>query len=191
MMKPVVEERNIAKLFSVRGKVVLITGAGGLGGYLAKGFAENGAHVVVTDVVPGRAQALADSLCERGFACRGCVLDQTDKAAVEAVVQSIVNGQGRIDALINTAAIAPCHPAEEFPEDELRRVIDVNLTAAVLTSQVVGRQMIAQQYGKIVNIGSIACLISSIPHPRSRIFMYAVRSSRIRTVRYTFPSVFR
>ena len=156
MMKPVVEERNIAKLFSVRGKVVLITGAGGLGGYLAKGFAENGAHVVVTDVVPGRAQALADSLCERGFACRGCVLDQTDKAAVEAVVQSIVNGQGRIDALINTAAIAPCHPAEEFPEDELRRVIDVNLTAAVLTSQVVGRQMIAQQYGKIVNIGSIA-----------------------------------
>lgn len=55
MMKPVVEERNIAKLFSVQGKVVLITGAGGLGGYLAKGFAENGAHVVVTDVVPGRA----------------------------------------------------------------------------------------------------------------------------------------
>ena len=57
-MKPVVEERNIAKLFSVQGKVVLIAGAGGLGGYLARGFAENGARVVVTDVVPGRAQGL-------------------------------------------------------------------------------------------------------------------------------------
>ena len=151
-MKPVVEERNIAKLFSVQGKVVLITGAGGLGGYLARGFAENGARVVVTDVVPGRAQGLQ----EKGFACRSYQLDQTDKAATEAVVQDIVKAEGRIDALINTAAIAPCHPAEEFPEDELRRVIDINLTAAVLTSQAVGRQMIAQQYGKIVNIGSIA-----------------------------------
>lgn len=150
-MKPVVEERNIAKLFSVQGKVVLITGAGGLGGYLARGFAENGARVVVTDVVPGRAQGLQ----EKGFACRSYQLDQTDKAATEAVVQDIVKAEGRIDALINTAAIAPCHPAEEFPEDELRRVIDINLTAAVLTSQAVGRQMIAQQYGKIVNIGSI------------------------------------
>mgnify|MGYP000155264581 FL=1 len=152
MVKPVVEERNIAKLFSVQGKVVLITGAGGLGGYLARGFAENGARVVVTDVVPGRAQGLQ----EKGFACRSYQLDQTDKAATEAVVQDIVKAEGRIDALINTAAIAPCHPAEEFPEDELRRVIDINLTAAVLTSQAVGRQMIAQQYGKIVNIGSIA-----------------------------------
>ena len=149
MMKPVVEERNIAKLFSVRGKVVLITGAGGLGGYLAKGFAENGAHVVVTDVVPGRAQALADSLCERGFACRGCVLDQTDKAAVEAVVQSIVNGRGASTHLSIRRPSRRVIQQRNFPRTELRRVIDVNLTAAVLTSQVVGRQMIAQQYGKI------------------------------------------
>lgn len=155
-MKPVVAERNIAKLFSVKDKVVLIAGAGGLGGYLARGFAENGASVVVTDVVPGKAQGVAESLQSQGFRCRGYELDQTKKADIEAVVQDIVKTQGRIDALINTAAIAPCYPAEDFPEDELRKVIDINLTAAILTSQVVGRQMMAQQYGKIVNIGSIA-----------------------------------
>ena len=152
MVKPVVEERNIAKLFSVQGKVVLITGAGGLGGYLARGFAEK------------RRPRGGDRCGARqgaGPAGKGLCLPQLPagpdgQGGHRSRGAGHCKAEGRIDALINTAAIAPCHPAEEFPEDELRRVIDINLTAAVLTSQAVGRQMIAQQYGKIVNIGSIA-----------------------------------
>lgn len=52
---------------------------------------------------------------KKGFACRSYQLDQTDKAATEAVVQDIVKAEGRIDALINTAAIAPCHRPRNSP----------------------------------------------------------------------------
>jgi NAD(P)-dependent dehydrogenase (short-subunit alcohol dehydrogenase family) len=152
-------DMSINELFSVQDKVVLISGAGGLGQYLAKGFAQNGAKVIITNT----SQSKADSLCAALNLSKAFAMDQTKRADIDAVTTNIVKEYGRIDVLINTAAICTNDTAEQFDENDLRRIIDVNMTSAMLLSQAVGKAMIAQNSGKIIHIGSIAGLMCHSP----------------------------
>jgi NAD(P)-dependent dehydrogenase (short-subunit alcohol dehydrogenase family) len=132
------------------GKVVLITGAGrGKGRTLAEVFAKRGAFVAANDVSPGN----LDELVEQG---EGKIKAYTDDIAKKVAIQSIINqvedDHGRIDILINHAAVEPRSSVLEMDEWDWHRVLDVNLTGAFLAIQSVGRFMKTQGSGVIVNL---------------------------------------
>lgn len=145
-------------LFSVRNAVTLVTGAGGLGEFLAYGFAANGAMVALASRTPGKAQAIARRIADKGYpGCLALDFDQTRKEDCEEVVTRCLERYGRLDVLVNTAGVGKCFPPEDFPEDEMRHILDVNLTSAIFITQAAGKgAMIPQKNGRVIHIGSIA-----------------------------------
>ena len=181
-VKNIVRATKIDELFSVRNKVVLIGGAGGLGSCLAKGFLDNGAYVVLADNVPGKADKVRAELAEQGLnKCDAYQLDQTDKAAICAMVDDIVKKHDRIDVFFNTAALCWNEDAEDFGEDGVRTMINVNVTSAILFTQVVGNAMIKQGGGKIIEIGSIGGLechsFRSMPYEATKAAVHQLTKS--------------
>ena len=136
------------------GRVVLITGAGrGLGRATAERFLERGAQVAVNVRTPERAETLAQELGRNSHPAPG---DIRSAAAVRALVADIVQRFGRLDILVNNAAIASATRIEQLTEDEWRATIDTNLTAAFLCIQAVVPAMKSQSHGRIINVSSLA-----------------------------------
>lgn len=158
-MKQVVTTHRIEELFSLKDKVIMIAGGGGLGTCFGKAFLENGAKVVFTARRTVKLDEVEQQLKAGGFDEKDYglfIMDQRNKAEIEEAVSKAVERFGRIDVMVNTAAIAPNDSAEHFEADIVRNIVDTNLTAAIYTTQVVGNQMIKQGGGKIIEIGSIA-----------------------------------
>lgn len=123
-------------------KVVLITGAGkGAGRALAEAFAEHGAFVAANDISPINVEGVVDGIISRGGKARAYVEDIAKKVGVQAVVNSVEDDFGRIDILINHAAVEPHGPLLKMDEWDWHRTLDVNLTGAFLMTQSVGRVM--------------------------------------------------
>ena len=143
------------------GRVAIITGgAQGIGYASAERFLDSGARVRLWDVDADRlAQAVA-ALAPRGQvtgAVSGAVVELTDDAAVAAATAAAVAQLGRIDILVNNAGITGGNAATWLLDPAVwRRVIEVNLVAPYLTCRAVVPQMVAQGYGRIVNIASVA-----------------------------------
>ncbi len=152
----------MSDLFSLDGQVAIVTGASsGLGERFARVLYGAGAPVVAAARRQDRLEALAAELGDRvvPVACDVSV-DEDCQRLVDAA--SAVAG-GRIDVLVNNAGIGSPAPAELEPLDQWRATVDVNLTGLFVLSQLVGRQMIAQRSGSIVNIASILGLVASAP----------------------------
>jgi gluconate 5-dehydrogenase len=152
----VADDFNIADLFSLKGRIALVTGGcGGLGRAVAEGYLRAGATVAVADANAEKVPAVANTLGTFGTVA-GLVCDVTDHAAVERTVAEVEKRFGRIDILCNAAGVAPRTPATDLPEAEFQRVWEINVKGTWLTSQTVGKGMIARgQGGKIINIGSV------------------------------------
>ena len=136
------------------GRVVLITGAArGFGRATATNFLARGAHVAVNVRTNERAEQLAGELGDRAFPVGG---DVRDPATVKTIVNKIAAQCGRLDVLVNNAAVASGSRFEQITETEWRDTIDVNLTAAFLFMQAVVPVMRKQNYGRIINISSLA-----------------------------------
>src|SRR6266550_670826 len=136
------------------GRVVLITGAGrGLGRATAERFLERGAQVAVNVRTPERAETLAHELSRNSHPAPG---DIRSAPAVRALVADIVQRFGRLDILVNNAAIASATRIEQLSEDEWRATIDTNLTAAFFCIQAVVPAMKSQSHGRIINVSSLA-----------------------------------
>ena len=150
---------RLEELFDLKGKVVVITGALGLlGTELGEAFVDCGSHVVVVDLSrpdgKKRSTALTDKAKVKSL---GIGLDITDKDAVENMVAKVVDEFGRIDVLINNAQFKPKSffaPFEDFSVEDWDSVMEVNLTAVFLCSQAVGKQMVKQGSGNIINLAS-------------------------------------
>jgi NAD(P)-dependent dehydrogenase (short-subunit alcohol dehydrogenase family) len=135
----------------------LVTGGGGgLGSVMARGLAEAGAAVAVTDVDADRARTVARAVGAAGGRAVAERLDVTLPEDVEAVIGKVVGALGPIDGLVNAAGITRRGPAADFPRAEWDRVLAVNLTGTFLCCQAVGRRMVARGRGAIVNVASIA-----------------------------------
>ena len=137
-------------------KTALITGAtGGIGRSTSLLFAAEGAHVAVTDIELEPAERLAAEIRATGGRASAHLLDVTDDAQTQAVVDAVVAETGRIDIAFCNAGIREIVPAHELPLTEWRKVIDVNVTGVFTTAQAVAHKMIADgKGGAIVNTAS-------------------------------------
>jgi 3-oxoacyl-[acyl-carrier protein] reductase len=135
-------------------RVALITGAArGLGRAAAERLIARGASVAVNVRDGERAEALARELGVGAFAVPG---DVSKPDAPEVMTQEVLERFGRLDILVNNAAYAHSTRFDDLTEDEWRRAIEVNLTAPFLLTKAVVPTMKARQYGRIVNISSLA-----------------------------------
>lgn len=123
---------------------------------MAESFAAQGARVAVNDISPQNVEALADELRRRGYNAKTYVEDIAKKMAVQALVKQVEDDFGRIDILINHASVEPHISMLEMDEWDWHRTIEVNLSAAFLTMQTVGRIMRARGGGVIINLASLS-----------------------------------
>jgi len=142
--------------FRLDGNAAVVTGASrGLGRAIAEGLAEAGADVMLVATNAARLAEVAAAVEALGRRARVFACDVTDEAALDALVAAALDAFGRVDVLVNAAGVQERHPAEEFPVGGYDRVLDVNLRSVFLLSQKVGRGMIAQRSGRIINIASL------------------------------------
>mgnify|MGYP001173717420 CR=1 FL=1 len=143
-------------MFSVnlKGKVALVTGAGrGIGRAMAQGLSDAGAIVAVNDIDATSAAITCGIL---NSDTNPYVADVADPQAVQGMVDRIISDFGRLDIVINNAAVEPFASILEMSIQDWQWALDVNLSAIFYISQVAGRIMKAAGGGVIVNIGSIA-----------------------------------
>jgi len=157
---------SINQLFDLTGRVAIVTGGSrGLGQEMAEGLGEAGAKLMLC---ARREQWLTPAVKEmraRGFTVEGCVCDVSKPSEVQSVVDRTVAAYGKVDILINNAGVTWGESPEKMPIDKWQRVIDTNLTGAFLFSQAAARDMLQRQYGRIINIASIAGLQGSVNGP--------------------------
>lgn len=146
-------------------QVAIVTGGGrGIGRAMSLAFAKEGASVIIAELDAERGAATAQEINEAGGTARFYRTNVADRANVEAVVQSVVDEFGRIDILVNNAAILGENGhVLEVSQEVWERVIGVNQTGVFICSQVVGRVMAAARQGNIILVGSSN---SFVPQPR-------------------------
>ncbi len=143
-------------LFSLQGKVALVTGASyGIGFAMATGFAQAGATIVFNDIRQELVDKGLAAYGELGIAAHGYVCDVTDETAVNAMVKQIEAEVGVIDILVNNAGIIKRIPMIEMTAEQFRQVIDVDLNAPFIVSKAVIPSMIRKGHGKIINVCSM------------------------------------
>jgi NADP-dependent 3-hydroxy acid dehydrogenase YdfG len=145
-----------AQMFRLDGRIALVTGASsGLGERFARVLKAAGASVVLTARRHDRLAALSEELGSALWAAG----DLTDDRHVYAVVEKTAERHGRIYILVNSAGVADVAPLEAESLENIRRMIAVNLTAVIALNQAVGRLMLAQRSGNIVNLASMFGLV--------------------------------
>ncbi|RPJ28791.1 MAG: SDR family NAD(P)-dependent oxidoreductase [Chloroflexi bacterium] len=137
----------------LKDKVILITGAGkGSGRILAKAFARQGAIVAANDISPVNVEEVVDQIIARGGRAKAYIDDVAKKVAAQNIINQVEDDFGRIDILINHAAVEPRVPLLDMDEWDWHRVLDVNLTGAFLMTQSAGRLMRTRASGVIINL---------------------------------------
>ncbi len=157
-------ERSLAELIDLSGKVAIVTGAAqGLGFEVASRLAEAGAAVVVNDLDGDRAADAAAQLGAAGRDATAAAGDVSRLAGAEAMLATALDAYGRVDILVNNAGIWPMTPFLEADEAMWVKTLQVNLIGQLLCTQIVARRLVEQgDGGAIVNIASIAAVV---PHP--------------------------
>ena len=183
---------SVLQSFDLSGRVAVVTGGAGLlGRQFCRTLAQAGAAVAVVDIAAADAQAVADDIVAAGGQALALPTNITDPAQVEAAVQRILDAWGRLDILVNSAALDPKVSAEgavrsssafeDFPLDAWEQALKVNLTGAFLMTQAAARVMRAQNRGSIINIASTYGLVG----PDQRIYQKPGQPPQYKPVYYT------
>jgi NAD(P)-dependent dehydrogenase (short-subunit alcohol dehydrogenase family) len=150
---------KMGQIFDLAGRVAIVSGGSvGLGRQMAEGLAEMGANLVLCARKKERCLQTAEELQQLGVQVLAFGCDVKDPASIGEVVDATMKHFGRIDVLINNAGTSWGAPVEEMTLAQWNKVVETNLTGTFLFSQAVGKVMIAQRRGKIINIASIAGL---------------------------------
>ncbi|MEM7736989.1 MAG: SDR family oxidoreductase [Deinococcota bacterium] len=164
------------QLFELTGKQIMIIGAGsGIGAAAAHGLAAFGAQVLCTDIAQDAADAVATSIIEQGGSAQSKAVNITDKASIEAAMDSL----GQLDGLVCTPSINVRKPFLELTPDEFDKVIGINLKGSFLAMQAAGARMKAQQSGSVVLFSSIR---SQVVEPGQSIYA-ATKAGTLQMVR--------
>ena len=155
---------NILKKFSMEGCCSIVTGAAtGLGKAMAVSLSQAGSNIVIADINIERAEETAEEIRADGtevFVVKTDVSSQEDCIKLAKAVKSRF---GRIDVLINNAGICIHEKAEDMQFTDWKKVIDIDISGVFLMSQAIGKVMIEQKKGSIINISSMSGLIVNTP----------------------------
>ncbi|GGF25076.1 gluconate 5-dehydrogenase [Halobacillus andaensis] len=156
---------HVMDLFNLKGKTAIVTGGGrGLGEQIAEGLAEAGANVVLCSRKKEACEEVAQRL-EKEMQVQTLALscNVTDPEDIQKVVDETVATFGTIDILVNNSGATWGAPALDMPLEAFQKVMNVNVTGTFLMSQKVGEVMVKQEFGKIINIASVAGLGGADP----------------------------
>jgi NAD(P)-dependent dehydrogenase (short-subunit alcohol dehydrogenase family) len=144
------------ELFDLTGKVAIVTGgSGGIGRMLARGLAIHGADVVVTGRTLSKLETVADEIRASGRKTLAISADVTDERSVADMVNHVIKEFSCIDILVNSAGLNIRNSAVDFKIEDWKKVMDFNALGTFICCQAIGRVMIKQNRGKIVNISSV------------------------------------
>lgn len=183
---------EVQRLFDLRGRVALVTGGAGLlGAEFCRVLAAAGASVGVADLVVEKAAAVAAGIRDLGGMALAVGLDVTRPESVRRAIAEIIAAFGRIDILVNSAALDPkvdpsheelqSNAFEDFPLEAWNQALGVNLTGVFLCSQAVASEMLRHGKGVIINLCSTYGLVG----PDQRIYERPGRSPRYKPVYYS------
>jgi gluconate 5-dehydrogenase len=146
----------MSNMFDLKGRsAVVVGGHGGLGKAIALALADAGADVAVASRNLQALKSAAAEIESKGHKSLAISVDVTDPKSVEKMVEGALKAFPRIDILVNAAGLAIRKPADSFPIDDWQQVMDVNIRGTFLCCQAVGRAMIGQKGGKIINLSSV------------------------------------
>jgi 3-oxoacyl-[acyl-carrier protein] reductase len=158
MMEAAVPQADAMIAPNLTGRVAIVTGAGqGIGRAFAKAFARTGAVAVIAERNAGQAHAVANEIAQTGGRALAVETDVGDVHSVARLAETVSSELGRIDILVNNAAIfstLEMRPFEEIPLEEWEAVLRVNVTGPMLCARAVLPSMRQQKRGRIVNIAS-------------------------------------
>lgn len=156
---------NILEQFKLDGKVAIVTGgAMGLGKAMATALAQAGANIVIADINEAVANDTAQEISEtESVEAIALKVDVTNPDAVNQMVEEVTKQFNKIDILVNNAGMTINAKAEEMSFEDWNKVINLNLNGIFLVAQSVGRVMIKQGYGSIINTSSMSGLIANKP----------------------------
>ena len=147
-------------LFDLKGRVALVTGASsGLGVQYAKALAGQGADIAIAARRMNRLEEVKKEVEALGVKCLAVKCDVGNTDEIVSMVAKIKAEFGRIDILVNNAGVSNVLPAETQTDDEWLSTMNINLNAVYYVAREVGKVMIEQKYGRIINIGSICSLV--------------------------------
>lgn len=154
--------KGFDKDFNLRDKVAVVTGAAsGIGKSVAQLYADKQAFIVLVDIKENVDEVAKEINDERTIAITA---DITKRADIEMVLQKVKEKFGRVDILFNSAGVALLDKAEDLSEEYWDKTMELNLKASFVMSQVIGKEMIEQGGGKIINMASQAALVALDKH---------------------------
>jgi gluconate 5-dehydrogenase len=143
-------------IFDLTGKVAIVTGGcGGLGMAISLALAECGADIVIADIKLDAFKDIEEKCKALGRKSLAVSVDVTDEKSAADMVDKAMKVFPTLDILVNAHGIAIRKPADTFPVEEWQKVMDVNTRGTFIICQAVGRVMIKQQSGKIINLSSV------------------------------------
>lgn len=155
-------------LFNLKGKIALVTGASsGLGVQFATALAKQGAHVAIVARRMDKLNSVKEDLEKLGVKVLTVQCDVSDVQQIKSTVEKVKEHFGRIDILVNNAGVGLAEPAETQSDETWETTINVNLNGVYYFAREVGKIMVDQKYGKIINIGSIHSVVAMANSPIS------------------------
>ncbi len=139
---------------------VVIGGTAGIGRAIALGLARAGADVVATSRTEASVDAIAGEIEALGRRTLRVVCDTRERASLEALHEAVLGEFGRVDILVNCAGMTRRVPTLECAEAQWAEILDVNLTGVLRACQVFGPTMLAQRYGRVINVASLATFVA-------------------------------
>jgi len=139
---------------------VVIGGTSGIGRAIAHGLADAGADVICTSRRQEQVETAATEIEAKGRRTLRVVSDVSDKASMENVLNQCVSVFGKVDILVNSAGRTKREPTIDLDEETWNAILETNLTGTLRSCQVFGRHMIANGYGRIINIASLSTFVS-------------------------------
>jgi len=143
-------------MFDLSPKVAIVTGGNqGIGFAIARGLATAGATVVIANRRAAEGEKAAESLRKEGLNAAAIPANVTSMSSVETLVAKVISDFGRTDILVNNAGLMVRKPVEDITEEDWDSVINTNLKGMFFCCQLVGREMIRNKKGRIINISSL------------------------------------
>ncbi len=157
---------TINELFRLDGRIAIVTGGSrGIGQEMAEGLAEAGASLMLCARREEWLTPTVTKMRKQGFAVEGALCDVAKAADVQSVIDKTIAAYGRVDILVNNAGVTWASEPEDMTLAQWQKVVDINLTGAFLFAQAAGRDMLTRQWGRIINIASIAGMHASVHGP--------------------------